>query len=86
MTFFKETSPGHLTNMVIWHRKKSKMSQQDLALAANVSRTAIQRLEKGQLTIQLDTLLKIFNVLNIQLIFEGPLMESYKKAITDAAS
>ena len=86
MTYIEEISPDYLANMAIWHRKKSKMSQQDLALAANVSRTAVQRLENGQLTIQLDTLLKIFNVLNIQITFEGPLIEHYKKAITNATS
>lgn len=86
MTFFQVISPDYLANMAIWHRKKSKMSQHDLALSANVSRTAIQRLEKGQLTIQLDTLLKIFNVLNIQVTFESPLMENYKKGISDATS
>lgn len=86
MTFFQEISPNYIANMTIWHRKKSKMSQHDLAIAANVSRTAIQRLEKGQLTIQLNTLLKIFNVLNIQVTFEGPLMENYKKGISDATS
>lgn len=64
--------------LVVWHRKKSKITQNDLALAANVSRTAVQSLEKGRLSIQLDTLLKILNVLNIHLKFDGPLVKLYE--------
>lgn len=68
----------YLAKLIIWHRKKSKITQSDLALAANVSRTAVQRLEKGHLSIQLDTLLKIFQVLNIKLMLDGPLIKLYE--------
>jgi HTH-type transcriptional regulator/antitoxin HipB len=78
MTFLINAAGEGLAKLVVWHRKKSKITQNDLALAANVSRTAVQSLEKGRLSIQLDTLLKILNVLNIHLKFDGPLVKLYE--------
>lgn len=54
-------------------RKSANLSQTQLAEMAGVSRTAIQHLESGKLTIQLDTLLKIFSVLNITILFDHPM-------------
>lgn len=78
MTILTFDNTDYFAKLVIWHRKKSKMTQHDLALAANVSRTAVQRLEKGHLSIQLDTLLKILQVLNIQLALDSPLINLYE--------
>lgn len=54
-------------------RKEAGLSQIQLAEMADVSRTAIQNIESGKLTIQLDTLLKIFHVLNIKMHLISPL-------------
>lgn len=70
---FPPSFEEELKNLIIEHRKKSHLSQNDLALFAGVSRTAIQRLEQGNMTIQMDTLLKILTVLNIQILLQGPL-------------
>lgn len=68
-----------ISKIVLWHRKKSKMNQYQLSISAGVSRTAIQRLEKGQMTIQLDTLFKIFQALNIDVTLDSPLMPIFYK-------
>lgn len=69
----KPSFEEELKNLVIAHRKKSNLSQSDLAIFAGVSRTAIQRLEQGNTAIQMDTLLKILVVLNIRLHLQGPI-------------
>jgi transcriptional regulator with XRE-family HTH domain len=72
---FPSSFEEELKNLIIEHRKKSNLSQSDLAIFSGVSRTAIQRLEQGNLTIQMDTLLKILKILNIQLYLKGPLSD-----------
>lgn len=53
-------------------RKQSKLSQQDLALLAGVGKTAIFDIEKGKETVQLNTLLKVFDALNIKIHLKTP--------------
>ena len=72
-TSFPSSFEDELKNLIIEYRKKSHLSQSDLAIFAGVSRTAVQRLEQGNLSIQMDNLLKILKVLNIQLYLQGPL-------------
>lgn len=54
-------------------RKGAKLSQADLAFRASLSRTAIQAIESGKETCQLDTLFKVLAILNIKLGFDHPL-------------
>jgi y4mF family transcriptional regulator len=61
-----------IANLVHFCRKRSGLTQQELAVLAGVGKTAVFDLEKGKATIQLDTLLKILAVLNIQLEFKTP--------------
>jgi HTH-type transcriptional regulator/antitoxin HipB len=75
-----------LSKMLIWHRKRSKMSQQVLADLAGVSRTAVQRVECGITPVQMDTLLKILNILNIEMSYNSPLMQSYIETISKHSS
>jgi transcriptional regulator with XRE-family HTH domain len=42
-----------------------------------VGKTVIFDIEKGKDTIQLNTLLKILNVLNISITIESPLMKTF---------
>lgn len=58
------------------HRKKAGLSQAKLAQMAGVGKTAVFDVEKGKQTVQLDTLLKIMQVLNISVALHSPLMES----------
>ena len=54
-------------------RKLAGLSQQALAKLAGVGKTAVFDLEKGKETVQLNTVLKVFSVLNIKIKLEKPL-------------
>jgi HTH-type transcriptional regulator/antitoxin HipB len=56
------------------HRKSAKLSRVQLAEMAGVGKTVIYDIEKGKESVQLDTLHKIFKVLNIKMQFTSPLM------------
>jgi len=44
----------------------------------------VYELENGKQSVQLDNLLRILRVLNIELIFQSPLRESFLKEYPDA--
>lgn len=67
-----------LGNIIYFHRKKSGLSRLELAHLAGVGKTAVYDIEKGKITVRLDTLIKVLNVLNISMTFESPLMKQYK--------
>jgi len=58
--------------MVHYYRKQSGLPQQTLAKLAGVGKTVIFDIEKGKETVQLNTLLKVLEVLNIQMTFKTP--------------
>lgn len=66
-----------LGKIIRFHRKKSQLTQQELATLAGVGKTVVFDIEKGKRSIQMDTLMKILNVLNIRLQFESPLMQEF---------
>ena len=70
---------GQLGAIVRLHRKKSGLTQERLAVLAGVGKTVVFDIEKGKDSIQLDTLQKVLNVLNIRLNLESPLMEEFVK-------
>ena len=59
---------------IIFHRKKSKLTQKQLADLAGVGKTVVFDIEKGKETVQLNSLLKVLSVLNIKLKMISPLM------------
>ncbi len=63
---------NEIAKMVRYFRKQSGLSQEQLAELAGIGKTAVFDIEKGKPTVQLDTLLKVFDVLNIHLRFETP--------------
>lgn len=65
--------------LVRFHRKRSGLTQGRLAELAGVGKTVVFDVEKGKLSVRLDTLLKILNVLNVRLEFVGPLMALFKE-------
>ena len=75
MDKFKEEMP----ELLLTHRKKSGLSQQELAKLAGVGKTAIFDLEHGKMTVQLDTLLRVLNALNIELRLLSPLLQAMKE-------
>jgi len=56
-----------IAKTVYFCRKQSGLSQLALAQLAGVGKTVVFDIEKGKKSVQLDTLLKIFDVLNIQI-------------------
>lgn len=63
---------NNIARMVTYYRKKSGLSQRDLAKLAGVGKTVVYDIEKGKQTIRLTTLLKVLAVLNIQMTFKTP--------------
>ncbi|OFZ79647.1 MAG: hypothetical protein A2583_02090 [Bdellovibrionales bacterium RIFOXYD1_FULL_53_11] len=66
--------------VVRFYRKKSGLSQKELADLAGVGKTVVFDIEKGKKTIQLDTLLRLFSILNIGVVMNGKLMMSYARS------
>ncbi len=69
-----------LHKVILYHRKQAKLGRNDLAELAGVGKTVIYDLEKGKKTVRWSTIIKIFEVLNINIIFQSPLMEDYEKS------
>ena len=67
-------NPNTLADVIKTHRKAARLSQIQLAEMAGVGKTVVFDIEKGKETIQLDTLRKILNVLNIKVELLSPLM------------
>lgn len=63
---------SQIAKLVRFYRKQSGLSQQELARLAGVGKTVIFDIEKDKQTVQLDTLLKVLDVLNIRMTFETP--------------
>ncbi len=68
--------PYELAKLVHYCRKQSGLSQHKLAILAGVGKTVVFDIEKGKETVQLNTLLKVLDVLNIQIKFETPLLQT----------
>ncbi len=64
-----------LAELIRLHRKVAKLSRVQLAELAEVGKTVIYNIEHGKESVQLDTLQKILNVLNIKIVLTSPLME-----------
>ena len=67
--------PKVLASVIKKHRKAAGLSQLQLAEMAGVGKTVVFDLEKEKATIQLDTLRKILNVLNIKVQLTSPFMD-----------
>lgn len=59
---------------IIFHRKKSKLTQKQLADLAGVGKTVVFDIEKGKETVQINSILKVLSVLNIKLEMKSSLM------------
>jgi y4mF family transcriptional regulator len=58
------------------HRKKSGLSQQQLAEMVGVGKTVVYDLEKGKDTVKLSTVLRVLNGLNIKVKLESPFIKN----------
>lgn len=73
-TFYQE-----LAQIVRFHRKKSGLNQIELAKLAGVGKAAIFDIEQGKKTVQLNTLIKVLNILNIKCELTSSLMNAYRE-------
>lgn len=63
---------SEIAQMVRYYRKQSRLSQLQLAQLAGIGKTVVFDIEKGKTTVQLDSLFKILDVLNIKMEFKTP--------------
>lgn len=63
-----------IARAVLHHRQKAGLSRRELAEAADVAESSIYNIEKMSTGVRLDTLLKLFAILNIRLDLHGPFM------------
>jgi len=70
------TSKNEIAKIVHYYRKQSGLSQQELAKLAGVGKTVVFDIEKGKESVQLNTLLKVLDVLNIRMKFETPFKQT----------
>ena len=64
-----------MSEIVLYHRRKSGLTRNQLADLAGVGKTVIYDIEKGKETIRFSTLQKVLKALNIRITFASPLME-----------
>ena len=69
-----EAFNDQLADMVRQHRKKSQLSQIELAQLAGVGKSVIYELEHGKATVRLDSVLKVLNALNISVHLSSPMV------------
>ena len=65
-------------SVVRFHRKESGLTQEQLAKLAGVGKTAVFDIEKNKPSVQLDTMRKVFKVLNINIRLLSPLMDEFE--------
>jgi HTH-type transcriptional regulator/antitoxin HipB len=64
-----------MSDIILFHRKESGLTRNQLADLAGVGKTVIYDIENGKESIQFSTLQKVLKALNIKIIFTSPLME-----------
>ncbi len=69
--------------MIRFHRRKARLTQGALAELSGVGKTVIFDIEKGKLSIRFDTLLKVLQVVNIQISWQSPLMELFTEELRE---
>ncbi len=65
-------TPHDIAAIVRFCRKKSGLSQSELARMAGVGKTVVFDIEKGKQSIRMDSLMKILEILNIRLSLKTP--------------
>ncbi len=73
-----------LGELIRFHRRKAGLTQIQLADLAGIGKATVFDIEKGKTTVQMKNVLSVLAALNIDIHFEGPLMEQYKKSSVKA--
>lgn len=71
------TDMSKIGELVRFHRKKSQLTQKQLADLSGVGKTVVYDIEKGKQTVRLNTLIQILSTLNMNISIQGPLIDSY---------
>lgn len=71
--------------IIRFHRKRSGLTQHQLATLEGVGKTLIFDLEKGKQSVRMDLLGKVLSTLNISVAFDSPLMAEYQVRFTERA-
>jgi HTH-type transcriptional regulator/antitoxin HipB len=74
------TQEKDISSIVRFHRKKSGLSQAELAKTAGVGKTVVFDIENGKKTVRLSTLQLVFDALNIRISLSSPLMDAYERS------
>ncbi len=74
---------NYIAAIIRYHRKKSGLSQMQLAQLAGLGKTVIFDIEKGKRSVRLDTLLRVLAVLNIKIELQSPLMALFKENLNE---
>ena len=59
-----------LRDKIIYYRKRDGLTQRDLALLTGITQANISKIENGQSSPSLETLIKIANAFNLRLVVE----------------
>lgn len=73
-------NPRSFSQLIRIHRKKSGLSQRELAIRAGVGKTIIFDLEHERMSVRLDLVLKVISILGIKLFIEGPFVNQLEKS------
>ena len=71
--------PGDIGGIVRHHRRRAGLSRIQLARLAGVGKTLIYDIERGKISVRLDSLHKVLAVLNISMELESPLMHELQE-------
>ncbi len=61
------------------HRKKSNLTQKELADFAGVGKTVVFDIEHGKTTVQFESLQKVCTVLNISIELNSPIIDQCRE-------
>ena len=75
-----QESPG-IGAVIRYHRRRSGLSQSELAALAGIGKTSVFDIENGKPTVRLATLMAALRALNIALTLTSPLMAEYSQAL-----
>lgn len=66
----------NIGEIVLFHRKQSGLTRDQLSVLAGVGKTVVYDIEKGKETIRFSTLKKVLKALNIRISYTSPLVET----------
>jgi HTH-type transcriptional regulator / antitoxin HipB len=72
--------------IIRFHRKKSGLTQVELARLAGIGKAAVYDMEHATKSTRIDTLQKVLKVLNIEVKLESPIMNAYEDQKHEASA